>query len=164
MTEAVGASAPLKAIIQWGNRAITWAVYLSYPVLLVLLALQKNTALPAAVLIPGISFVLLSIFRDRVNAPRPYEVFGVPPVIVKNTKGHSFPSRHVFSIFVIAVTMYRFCPAAGILIGIAGLFLGAGRILGGVHFPRDVIAGTLIGIGCGILGFYVILPMLQIAG
>ena len=35
-----------------------------------------------------------------------------------------------------------------------------GRVAGGVHFPRDVIAGALIGIGCGVIGYYVILPLL----
>ena len=60
----------------------------------------------------------------------------------------------------IAVTFFWVWPAAGVLIGIAGALLAWVRVKGGVHFPRDVIAGALIGIGCGIVGFYVILPLI----
>ena len=42
----------------------------------------------------------------------------------------------------------------------AGALLAWCRVVGGVHFPRDVIAGALIGIGCGVLGYYVILPLI----
>jgi membrane-associated phospholipid phosphatase len=48
----------------------------------------------------------------------------------------------------------------GILIGIAGILLAWSRVAGGVHFPRDVIAGALIGVFSGVIGYYVILPLL----
>ena len=50
--------------------------------------------------IPGISFVAVSIFRKCYNAKRPYEIYDFKPLIPKDTIGKSFPSRHVFSIFV----------------------------------------------------------------
>ena len=161
MMEAVGASASLRNCIIWYNRVVTWVVYLSYPLLLATLAVRTDPAFFPALLVPGISFVLLSLCRDRINAPRPYEKFGVPSVISKGTKGHSFPSRHVFSIFIIAVTMFRFAPVIGVVVGIAGALLAVSRVFGGVHFPRDVTAGAVIGLGCGILGFWVIVPFLQ---
>ena len=147
------------------NSVLTKAVYILYPLLLIYLAVyhltDKEPGFVPALLVPGISFVLLSIFRDRIDAPRPYEIPGAkPPVIKKDAPGKSFPSRHIFSIFVIAATFFWVWPASGILIGIAGVILAWVRVAGGVHFPRDVIAGALIGIGCGILGYYVILPLI----
>ncbi|WP_200789018.1 phosphatase PAP2 family protein [Atopostipes suicloacalis] len=103
---------------------------------------------------PGISFVFVSIFRHYVNAPRPYEVADIEPIIEKETTGNSFPSRHVFSIFVIATTLYFISKPLGILLMIAGVLLAILRVVGGVHFPRDVIAGAIIGIVSGVLGFY----------
>ena len=47
-----------------------------------------------------------------------------------------------------------------ILIGIAGILLAWSRVAGGVHFPRDVIAGALIGVFSGVIGYYVILPLI----
>ena len=147
------------------NSVLTKAVYILYPLLLVYLAVyhltDKEPGFWPALLVPGISFVLLSIFRNRIDAPRPYEMPGAkPPIIKKDAPGKSFPSRHIFSIFVIAVTFFWVWPAAGILIGTCGALLSWVRVEGGVHFPRDVIAGALIGIGCGAVGYYVILPLI----
>ncbi|MBQ6495978.1 MAG: phosphatase PAP2 family protein [Firmicutes bacterium] len=135
---------------------LTRTVYLIYPALLIYLAVKKEPALLQALLVPGISFVLVSIFRYFLNAPRPYEVTGKEPIIQRKGTGKSFPSRHTFSTFVIAVTVFYFWPPAGILTGIAGAVLATVRVLGGVHFVRDVIAGAVIGIGCGVIGFYLI--------
>ena len=132
-------------IIIWTDKILTRTVYLIYPVLLIYLVIKKEPAILQALLVPGISFILVSVFRYLLNAPRPYEVTGKEPIIKRKGKGKSFPSRHTFSTFVIAVTVFYFWPVAGILTGIAG-----------AHFVRDVIAGAIIGIGCGIIGFYLI--------
>ena len=133
---------------------LTKIAYIAYPVLLAALYLQKDTGLARAVLVPGISFVVISVFRYLYCAPRPYEVFDLPPVIPKDTRGKSFPSRHVFSIFIIGMTFFWKMPLAGVLIGAAGIFMAVVRVLGGVHFPKDVIAGAALGILAGLVGFY----------
>ena len=35
----------------------------------------------------------------------------------------------------------------------AGIILAIVRVLGGVHFPRDVVVGAMIGILFGMIGF-----------
>ena len=160
MVAAVKSVPFMRSYIIWFNRIVTIAVYLLYPALLVLLFVNKNDGLLPAILIPGISFVLLSIWRDRINKPRPYEVFDMDPVINKKTRGHSFPSRHIFCIFLIAVTVFYFYPLAGLLIGLVGAALAVNRVMGGVHFVKDVAVGALLGVACGVLGFYVILPLI----
>ena len=147
------------------NSVLTKAVYALYPLLLIYLAVyhltDKEPGFVPALLVPGISFVLVSIFRSWYDAPRPYEIPGAePPLIKKDAPGKSFPSRHIFSIFVIAVTFFWVWPVSGILIGIAGVLLAWSRVAGGVHFPRDVIAGALIGVFSGVIGYYVILPLI----
>lgn len=137
------------------NKILTGFVYLVYPSFLLLLFWQKDAFLLRAVLVPAISFVGVSLFRKWYNAPRPYEKFDIPPVIAKDTKGKSFPSRHVFSVFVIAVTIFCRYPVIGLVLGLVGIGLALIRVLGGVHEPRDVMAGALIGILCGVLGYYI---------
>lgn len=137
------------------NKILTGFVYLVYPSFLLLLFWQKDAFLLRAVLVPAISFVGVSLFRKWYNAPRPYEKFDIPPVIAKDTKGKSFPSRHVFSVFVIAVTIFYRYPVIGLVLGLVGIGLALIRVLGGVHEPRDVMAGALIGILCGVLGYYI---------
>ncbi len=104
---------------------------------------------------PAISFILLSFFRKAVNAPRPYELLDIDPIIKKNTKGNSFPSRHVFSVFVIAMSLYYVWPSIGIVLMLIGIIISVIRVIGGVHFPRDVIAGAIMGVGSSIIGWYV---------
>lgn len=133
------------------NGVLTSFVFLLYPLFLLLLFLDKNPFLWEAILIPGISFTAVSIFRRIVNVPRPYEKFELPPILDKDTSGKSFPSRHVFSVYIIAMTVMRIYPDAGFLLCGIGLILAIIRVIGGVHEPRDVIAGALIGIACGLI-------------
>ena len=78
------------------NSILTKAVYIMYPLLLIYLAVyhltDKEPGFVPALLVPGISFVLVSIFRDKIDAPRPYEIPGAKPSIIKkDAPGKSFP-------------------------------------------------------------------------
>ena len=166
MTESLLARPHLAKGIIAANKAITYAIYLAYPSLICWLAYasiasgfadERQTALLLkAVLVPALGFALLSVFRKAVDAPRPYEVFDLPPVMPKGTKGKSFPSRHVFSIFVIGVAFTACCPIgwAGPAILVLGVLLAGIRVITGVHFPKDVIAGALLALLWGVIGFY----------
>ena len=143
------------------DRILTAAIYIFYPALILYLALNCHgnwmTGLMPYVVVPGASFVLVSIFRYLYNAPRPYDEPGAPePIIKKDSPGKSFPSRHVFSIFIIAVTAFMVQPVSGILIGVAGIVLAVIRVAGGVHYPRDVIAGAIIGTALGLIGYAIL--------
>lgn len=138
------------------NQILTGLVFMVYPLYAAVLYGEKDPKLLKVILVPAVSFVLVTILRKIINAPRPYEKFGIPPVIEKDTKGKSFPSRHVFSVFLIAVTIFYSHPGPGIILGLIGVAMAVIRVRGGVHEPRDVIAGALIGIICGIVGFYLI--------
>ena len=135
------------------NKVLTLLVYLAYPLLLLALLLQKDARLATVFLTPAISFVLVSVFRDRVNMPRPYEQLDIQPLIHKDTRGHSFPSRHVFSSAVISCAFLYTVPCIGAIGLLITVWLAVMRVLGGVHFPRDVIAGFCIGLLSGWVGF-----------
>ena len=155
MTDRINSSRILKHAVVSLYVVLTKVVYIIYPVFIVALFVMGTPGLLRAVLVPGVSFVLLSLFRKIYNSPRPYEVFDFSPVIDKKTKGKSMPSRHVFSMFVIAVTMYCFYKVPGLVIGAAGIVMAVVRVVGGVHFPKDVIAGAVIGIMSGVIGFMI---------
>ncbi len=137
------------------NDVLAGVTFLSYPALLCVLFFRRDERIWEAILVPGISFRLLSIFRNIVNAKRPYELLKIDPLIRRESKGKSFPSRHVFSIFVIAVTFLHIQLPAGMLFLVFGILLAVIRVIGGVHFPRDVIVGALIGILTGLIEYFV---------
>lgn len=137
------------------DKIITGSIFLAYPALLLFLAVTKRyDDLIFYILVPAVSFLVVSLFRKKYSAPRPYEVLGICPLIKKTTKGKSFPSRHVFSVFIIGMTFLDWNMWFGTIILICGVLLAYIRVVGGVHFPKDVAAGALLGILCGL--FYII--------
>lgn len=153
MLSKIRKSPVLYGYVVWSDRILTKISYIIYPLFLLYLMVTKKPELGKAILVPAVSFVVLSIFRYLYDAPRPYEVFDIPSLIRKDTRGKSFPSRHVFSAFVIAVTVFYTCHPLGIFLGICSLLLAVSRVLGGVHFTKDVLAGAVSGILCGMLLF-----------
>lgn len=137
------------------NKACTGLMYAAYPLLLIYMLLNRDTGFLRTLLVPGISFVVLSVGRHLLNRPRPYEAFGVPPVIKKDTKGKSFPSRHVFSATMIAMTFLLMSPWnwLGVLFLAVCLLLAVVRVVSGVHYISDVLAGIIVGIMAAVVGY-----------
>lgn len=106
--------------------------------------------------VTGVPFVLVSILRRVINAPRPYELLEFYEKKPKGKSGRSFPSRHVFSVFVIATVLVTWNPTVAVLLFAAGVLLALLRVALGIHFVRDVVAGALIGAASGGIGLAVL--------
>ena len=65
----------------------------------------------------------------------------------------SFPSGHTMTAFAVAVPLLLFYPTLAVGLLFCALSIAMSRILLGMHFLSDVIAGALIGAGLGYLGF-----------
>ena len=137
------------------NNIITNVVFMVYPVLIIYTLMALRPGAVKMILIPGISFVIVTLLRDKIDAPRPYQVYGIAPIIPKDTIGNSFPSRHAFSIFMIAMTGLYVDAYLGIILMLMGAALCLIRVVGGVHFIKDVVCGALIGIVIGLLYFVI---------
>ena len=129
---------------------------MAYFVMLIFLAVNRDERVIRIVLVTGISFILVSIFRYVVDAPRPYTLYEFKPVVKKEKTGQSMPSRHVFSAFVIGMSVLYISVHLGILILADSFLMCFMRVIAGVHFPKDVIVGAIIGILSGVIGFYII--------
>ncbi len=139
-------------LLRFFNLMLTVVGYAAYPFLLYICyeaGKGDYKLLLTVILVPGASFVLLSLFRRLINARRPYEKLDIHPLIVKKKKGRSFPSRHVFCMFLIATCFCLISPVGGVLLMLAGVFMAWIRVVGGIHFPIDVIIGALVGLLCG---------------
>ncbi len=138
------------------NRVVTVAFYVIYPIMLIILIALRDPRFWRVLLVPVISFLLITLFRRIVSAKRPYEVWDEPPLIDKETAGRSFPSRHVFSAFIIAMAALWLWIPAGVILIIAGSFLAVVRVIARVHFVRDVVTGAAIAVAVGIVFFWII--------
>ncbi len=140
-----------KNIILLLNKLLTMIGYASYPILLVCTWLVNKELFLPMILIPGSGFVLLTFVRKVINRKRPYESYNIDPIIKKDTKGNSMPSRHVFSMTIIAVSWFVVSPVVGIILFIFSTLLACIRVVGGVHYISDVLVAILCAIGWGIL-------------
>lgn len=110
-----------------------------------LLKLVAITALP---------FILVSVVRRIMRAPRPEELLPLEEYGLKapGKKGGSFPSRHVFSSMLIGTLLLGDIVWLGATVLTLGVVLAVSRVLRGVHFIRDTVAGALIGVAAGAIG------------
>lgn len=137
------------------NQALTALCYTVYPLLLLFLLGERDARFWRCLLVPAVSFAAVTLFRSACNAPRPYEQ-GIDALLKKKRTGHSFPSRHVFSAVMIAVTAAYLLPALSVPLFVAAALLALIRVLGGIHYPRDVFCGALFALIAGGIGFWLI--------
>lgn len=142
----------LRALVA-ANRVLKYLCYLLYPLLLVLAAIDGAALFWRVLLVPALGFALETALRRVVNAPRPYEALQIEPLVAKSTRGRSFPSRHVFSIFMIAASWLLVSVPLGAALLALSCLMAASRVLFGVHFPRDVVAGAALALAFAAVGY-----------
>ena len=130
----------------------------AFVLLLIKSIMLSPTSVARLLLITGVPFVAVSLLRRLLDLPRPYEIYTFYDTPPKERQGRSFPSRHVFSISLIGTVAVGAYPAVGAVLLILTLILAISRVLLGIHFLRDVIAGGLIGIFSGVIGLFVASP------
>ena len=136
---------------------LTLAVYVFFITMLVVLVVNKQYKLAyEIVLVCAVGFCACTVLRKVIDTPRPYDLYPYPPTIKRNKKGCSFPSRHVFSIAIIATCAMRLNPICGIILIALTVLLAATRVIGGVHFVKDVFAGAGLAFLWGIIGFSIL--------
>ena len=105
------------------------------------------------VFIPASGFVILSFLRKKINAPRPYEEWDIKPLLDRDSPGQSMPSRHVFSATIISMACLHASLTMGMICLTLSALLGLVRVLGGVHFPKDVLVGYICALVWGVIFF-----------
>ncbi len=61
----------------------------------------------------------------------------------------SFPSGHASFFFAISMVVYFFNPMLGKIFFLTSSLMGVSRVIGGVHWPIDVVFGAILGTFCG---------------
>lgn len=151
----------LRKALLFYNHAATAGIAAAYFIALIVLAAKADERLWGALIVPAAAFVLVTLLRAAVNRARPYETLKIEPLLDKRKKGKSFPSRHTFSAFAIATVLFWLLPIAGTVTAVFALLLACARVIAGVHYPSDVVAGALLGILSVAAGLY--LPPLFLA-
>ena len=145
----------LLSLLRTFNRLMTVVMPIVYLTLLATTYLQEGLGkqIWIYVFVPASGFVILSLLRKKINAPRPYEVWEIVPLLDRDSPGQSIPSRHVFSATIISMACLHASLIVGSILLILSVFLGLVRVLGGVHFPKDVVVGYICALVWGVIFF-----------
>ena len=100
------------------------------------------------------SWLLVEIIKALSDRERPFLTLDKARVIGWREMGDSFPSGHTTQIFfLMTLFSHYFQPGLGVSISLYAIatLVGLTRIYVGAHYPRDVIAGMVLGSAWGIL-------------
>ena len=145
----------LLSLLRTFNRFMTVVMPMIYLTLLAIAYLQEGLGKQVLiyVFIPASGFVILSFLRKKINAPRPYEEWDIKPLLDRDSPGQSMPSRHVFSATIISMACLHASLYVGVILLVFSALLGLVRVLGGVHFPKDVVVGYICALVWGVIFF-----------
>ena len=137
------------------NRFMTVVMPMIYLTLLATTYLQQGLGKQVLiyVFIPASGFVILSLLRKKINAPRPYEEWDIKPLLDRDSPGQSMPSRHVFSATIISMACLHASLSVGVILLVLSALLGLVRVSGGVHYPKDVVVAYICGLVWGVIFF-----------
>ena len=142
----------MKAITHIGDHGLFWILL---TVALLIFPKTRKAGL-CSFLALACSYLLNNLFlKNVVGRIRPYEVINELELMVGMAKDASFPSGHAASSFASAVAIYRsgqIPKKYGIVLFVLAALIGLSRLYVGIHYPTDVLMGTVSGIACGFVG------------
>lgn len=98
-------------------------------------------------------FVLLKKWFKR---PRPEDLFVNFRAHIKPSDKFSLPSGHTAAAFLMAVILAYFYPFISALAFTWAALIGLSRVLLGVHYPSDIVAGAALGSTIGVFSLVVL--------
>ena len=103
--------------------------------------------------IPMAVLMLNTALRKVFKCERPFVNDDNIENMIGHKESYSFPSNHAASAMVIAMAVsFIEIKALAVMIPLA-VMTGVSRVMSGVHYPKDVAAGWLIGATLGTVGF-----------
>lgn len=130
-----------------------WLWYAMGLAILVLGGKTRFEAVGAAGIASVLSILLFQWLKRLTGRRRPCEIEPHCWATLLPPDQFSFPSGHTMTAFAVAIPLLLFYPTLTIGLLFCALSIAISRVLLGMHFLSDVVAGAAIGTLLGYLGF-----------
>ncbi len=145
---------------------VTRKPYIIFAVLLAMLVPGKRTKLILPVLLSlmafGLSDLTGNFFKHLFERERPFALLEHVNKLV-SAGSFAFPSNHAANSFAFATGMVWFFRKAALPFLAVAALVAFSRIYVGVHYPLDVLAGSVLGPLCffAVLGLYSVVKKIK---
>lgn len=110
----------------------------------------------AALLAYTLKVSLYLLIKRLVKRKRPFDNIEGLRFLIAPPDQFSFPSGHTAGAFVFAILFGHFFPVVSVPLLIWASLVGYSRIYVGVHYPTDVLAGSILGVLCAKIGLLIL--------
>lgn len=97
-------------------------------------------------------FGIVELIRFFYHRPRPF--IDLPANQLLTSNEWSFPSGHATFFFALSTAIYLYNKKWGIGFFVATILMALSRVIAGIHYPSDILAGALIGVAVAYAIFY----------
>lgn len=106
--------------------------------------LQKKKEILLAFFTGYFAWIIAKILKFFIHTSRPFDVFSNVQSLFSET-GFAFPSGHAAFYFALAFILFFTHKKAGLWFILFALIISIARVMGGVHFPGDILGGFILG-------------------
>jgi undecaprenyl-diphosphatase len=115
---------------------------------------HRFAAISAGAAAAGAGIILFCALKHASRRKRPFEILPHCWASIPPPDRYSFPSGHTITAFAVAVAIGPFYHPLRLVLLAAAVLIATSRIILGMHFLSDVLAGSIIGITLGRLSFH----------
>lgn len=112
-------------------------------------------------------WLVVELMKFLVHRSRPFIRLAQARIVGGRAIGQSFPSGHTSQVFFMATLIaqhFQFNLWVVVLFYAIALLVGITRMYVGAHYPRDVLAGAILGSVWGLLGMIIEGNFLNVVG
>ena len=124
---------------------------LHHPVVLSRISIKEGIYTSLGV---GLAWIISAIMKASFQVARPYLALQDVVPLFPYGGYDSFPSGHATLFAALAVAIYLHHRRVGAVFIFLAFLIGTARVVAGVHYPLDVLAGWLLGALCSWLVYY----------
>ncbi len=131
------------SLSKWVSRSADGYLYLFAAIIVCIL--EKWDVLQLLALAFAVERIIYAVLKNKLKRNRPPEAIPGYQSIIKPSDQFSFPSGHTSAAFLVATIASTYQPLFAGLLFVWAPCVGISRVMLGVHFPTDTVAGALLG-------------------